>query len=56
MKYSKAFLKVKKEIKKETDFNRGFYSGFWLGFISCLREYNKITVEEFEELNKLVKN
>lgn len=55
MEYSKAFLKVKKEIKKETDFNKGFYSGFWQGFIHCLREYNKITIEEFEELDKLVK-
>ena len=58
MSYSKAFLKLKKEIEALTDFNRGFHSEFWVGYIHGIYDYSKygeITEEEAVELEDLFK-
>jgi len=54
MRYTKAFIKYKKEIEEQTDYERGFYTNFWLGWIHCLAELGKITEEEGIELENVI--
>jgi len=55
-KYSKGYLKLKKEIEKIPDFNKGIYASFYLGYVHGICDYNnygKITMKEAIKLEKL---